>query len=205
MLEDFRLKVFLSVAREKSFTEAAGKLGISQPAVSQNVAELEKGLGVKLFQRLKGETILTPEGEIFKNHAEGIISSYAEVSRLFTQLPQSEIKLFISGELYSLFLAAALEDFMVIHPEVTITRSCTEDEADLKIILSPASRMPFEVNHDSIARIQIGISPAQKDMGDHKVTHESLSYYNLEYLPSASFGATTLSRLLKDFLSTSIS
>ena len=205
MFEDFRLRIFLTVAQEHSFTKAASILKISQPAVSQNIAELEKMTGVKLFDRLRGEIQITPEGEIFKKHAEGIISSYAEVSRLFTQLPQSEIKLFISGELYSLFLAAALEDFMVIHPEVTITRSCTEDEADLKIILSPASRMPFEVNHDSIARIQIGISPAQKDMGDHKVTHESLSYYNLEYHPSASFGSTILSKLLKDFLSKSIS
>ena len=47
MLEDFRLKVFATVAAEGSFTKAAAVLGVSQPAVSQNIAELEKLSGVK--------------------------------------------------------------------------------------------------------------------------------------------------------------
>ena len=38
MLDDFRLRVFLMVAAEGSFTRAAQHLGITQPAVSQNVA-----------------------------------------------------------------------------------------------------------------------------------------------------------------------
>ena len=50
MLEDFKLKVFVEVAREKSFTRAASALSISQPAVSQNIAELEKQLGTKLLR-----------------------------------------------------------------------------------------------------------------------------------------------------------
>lgn len=205
MFEDFRLRIFLAVAHEHSFTKAASVLNVSQPAVSQNVAELEKMAGVKLFERLRGEIQITPEGEVFKKYAESIISSYEEASRLFTKLPQSEIKLFVRDEVYSIFLSTVLEDFMTIHPQVTFNRDCTEDQADLKITLSPASEMPFEVNPNSIARISIGISPAQKDMGDHKVTHESLSYYNLEYLPSESFGITSLSQLLKIFLEESIS
>ena len=40
MLEDFRLKVFMAVVQERSFTKAASVLGITQPAVSQNVADL---------------------------------------------------------------------------------------------------------------------------------------------------------------------
>ena len=41
MLEDFKIKVFVTVASTGSFTKAGELLGISQPAVSQNVAELE--------------------------------------------------------------------------------------------------------------------------------------------------------------------
>mgnify|MGYP003456747741 CR=1 FL=1 len=58
MLEDFRLKVFKAVAENRSFTKAAAVLRITQPAVSQNIAELEKTVGAKLFDRLKGETVL---------------------------------------------------------------------------------------------------------------------------------------------------
>ena len=70
MLEDFKLKVFVEVAREKSFTRAASALSISQPAVSQNIAELEKQLGTKLFERRRGEVLLTDAGQVFLSHAE---------------------------------------------------------------------------------------------------------------------------------------
>ena len=42
MLDDFRLRVFMMVAAESSFTRAAQHLGVTQPAVSQHIAELEK-------------------------------------------------------------------------------------------------------------------------------------------------------------------
>lgn len=42
MFEDFRLKVFMAVAETGSFTKAAKSIGISQPAVSQNINALER-------------------------------------------------------------------------------------------------------------------------------------------------------------------
>lgn len=57
MLEDFRLKVFMAVAETGSFTKASRKLGVSQPAVSQNISSLEKETGAILFQRARGEEI----------------------------------------------------------------------------------------------------------------------------------------------------
>ena len=45
MLIDFRLKVFYTVAKSGSFSKAARELGITQPAVSQNIAELEQQIG----------------------------------------------------------------------------------------------------------------------------------------------------------------
>ena len=80
MLEDFRLKVFVTVAQQKSFTKAASALNISQPAVSQNVSELEKQLDVKLFERLHGETVLTDAGRVFMKYAERVISDYHKVN-----------------------------------------------------------------------------------------------------------------------------
>ena len=79
MLEDFRLKVFMTVAQAGSFTKAASVLGISQPAVSQNVAELERLSGRKLFERLRGEVVLTPQGKVFLEFSRRISGSYAAV------------------------------------------------------------------------------------------------------------------------------
>jgi DNA-binding transcriptional LysR family regulator len=83
MFEDFRLKVFLAVAKEGSFTNAAKSLGVSQPAVSQNIAEIEKGIGVKLFDRIRGEVSLTDTGQSFKKYAENILYWYSAADSMF--------------------------------------------------------------------------------------------------------------------------
>jgi DNA-binding transcriptional LysR family regulator len=64
MLKDFvKLETFLTVARERSFSKASAKLGISQPAVTQQIKFIEKYLGVKIIERKKNGIKLTAEGE----------------------------------------------------------------------------------------------------------------------------------------------
>ena len=64
MLKDFvKLETFLTVARERSFSRASAKLGISQPAVTQQIKFIEKYLAVKIIERKKNGIRLTPEGE----------------------------------------------------------------------------------------------------------------------------------------------
>ena len=83
MLDDFRLRVFVMVAAEGSFTRAAQHLGVSQPAVSQNIAELEKQVGAALFESGRGEVALTPEGYVFKDYAAKILHWYDAIDALF--------------------------------------------------------------------------------------------------------------------------
>ena len=83
MLDDFRLRVFLTAASENSFTRAAQLLGVSQPAVSQNIAELEKQVGAVLFERKRGEVTLTPEGDVFRDYAQKILHWYDAADALF--------------------------------------------------------------------------------------------------------------------------
>lgn len=83
MIEDTRLRIFLEVAGEGSFTLAARKLGISQPAVSQNIAELEKSLGTELFERSRGSVRLTSAGQSFKEYASRILHWYSAVDDMF--------------------------------------------------------------------------------------------------------------------------
>ena len=56
MLKDFvKLETFLTVARERSFSRASAKLGISQPAVTQQIKYIEKYLDAKIIERKKME------------------------------------------------------------------------------------------------------------------------------------------------------
>lgn len=68
----------MKVAECGNFTAASRALGVSQPAVSQNVAELEKTLGTQLFDRTRGNVSLTGSGELFKTYAERILYWYGK-------------------------------------------------------------------------------------------------------------------------------
>lgn len=64
------LSCFLEVSAQRSFGKAANRLGLSQPAVSKAIAELEAILGSGLLQRSRGGVFLTPAGEAFRRYAE---------------------------------------------------------------------------------------------------------------------------------------
>jgi len=64
MLKDFaKLQTFIMVIKEKSFSKASAKLGISQPAVTQQIKFIEDYLDTKIVDRKKNGIILTKEGE----------------------------------------------------------------------------------------------------------------------------------------------
>ncbi len=87
MLKDFsKIETFLTVVREKSFSKASKKLGISQPAVTQQIKLLEEYLDVQIVDRKKNGIKLTTAGEelfrvAFKLEKQ-IISAEREMLRL---------------------------------------------------------------------------------------------------------------------------
>ena len=83
MIEDFRLRVFETVAQTRNFTAAARLLDISQPAVSQNIAELEKAVGCQLFDRSRSEIALTDRGEVFLLYVRRILKAYEDLNTVF--------------------------------------------------------------------------------------------------------------------------
>ncbi|MEO7166121.1 MAG: LysR substrate-binding domain-containing protein [Spartobacteria bacterium] len=68
-----QLRYFLEVADAGSFSRAAKRLGVSQPAVSQQMRDLETGLRSVLFQRRGKRTTLTSAGLLFQEHARTIL------------------------------------------------------------------------------------------------------------------------------------
>jgi len=64
MLKDFaKLETFLTVMKERSFSKASAKLGISQPAVTQQIKYIEDYLDARIVERKKNGIKLTKEGE----------------------------------------------------------------------------------------------------------------------------------------------
>jgi len=64
MLRDFsKIHTFMTVVKERSFSRASSKLGVSQPAVTQQIKYIEEYMQAKLLDRKKNGIILTKEGE----------------------------------------------------------------------------------------------------------------------------------------------
>lgn len=71
---DAKARTLLAVAEEKSFTAAANRLSLTQPAVSHHIALLEQELGSPLFLRKKGNLELTAQGEIAVKYARRFVA-----------------------------------------------------------------------------------------------------------------------------------
>lgn len=216
MLEDFRLKVFMAVVQERSFTKAASVLGITQPAVSQNVADLEKMLGRKIFDRQKGSVVLTPEGEVFLIYVEKLLETCASVDDMFAKVNPAVVKIAASEEIYAYLVGPSLEAFAKVHPDVRFER-CLFGDADITIALVPMSSQASaplssqasallssraesrDLPDDVISRIRMSVFvPQQSD--SQSSSQEKTSYFDVVYRPSQAFACTRLCRLIREFL-----
>ncbi len=81
MIELTRLRTFREVACRGSFTAAAAALGFSQPAISHQIAQLERELRTPLFERSARHIRLTPAGEALLGHVEAILARVADAER----------------------------------------------------------------------------------------------------------------------------
>ena len=71
----------LAIYEERSFTAAAKRLYMTQPAISQNIAQLEKELNVLLFVRDNGKIIPTPACDAFIGYASKIRNLWNELEK----------------------------------------------------------------------------------------------------------------------------
>lgn len=72
-MELYQLRSFIAVAEAANFTRASGQLNITQPALSQQIINLENELGHKLLHRLGRRAVLTDSGRIFIERARRIL------------------------------------------------------------------------------------------------------------------------------------
>lgn len=129
-------KVFYYTAKCGSVTKAAGELSISQPAVSQSLKQLEKSLGVTLFQRAAKGVRLTQEGKLLFSHVE---KGYAQIEQGVEKLQQmqnlelGEVHIGASDMTLRFYLLPYLEKFHEKYPDikVIVTNAPTPETLEL--------------------------------------------------------------------------
>jgi DNA-binding transcriptional LysR family regulator len=121
---DFELyKVFYHVVKENSFSTAAEQLFVSQSAISQNIKNLEKKLGVQLFIRKGRELKLTQEGEWLYSYVQQAYSLFKTAeSKIndFNNLEAGEVRIGASDTICRYFLLPFLQRFNRTYPRVKI-------------------------------------------------------------------------------------
>src|SRR5215213_3023353 len=90
MLDPRRVLTFREVARLRSFSRAAEALALTQPAVSQQVAALERQAGVRLLERGPGGLSLTPAGALLLAHADVVADRLALAGGQLAELAGDE-------------------------------------------------------------------------------------------------------------------
>lgn len=117
------LRYFQAVAEELSFSKAARRLRIAQPALSRAVRELEVELGGELFRRNKRMVKLTPAGIVLLRGADAVLGQCEDVVRRVQRTmrgQEGELRLGFIGPPTQRFLAGLVKEFRRRHPGVSV-------------------------------------------------------------------------------------
>jgi len=117
------ITAFLEIANLKSFCKAAQKLGYSQAAVTIQIRQLEKGLNVRLFDRIGKQTTLTHEGEIFYEYAADVMRNLTQAKNILSESSQITGRLVI-GTIESVcasIFPPLIQEFHRRYPKVEVS------------------------------------------------------------------------------------
>jgi DNA-binding transcriptional LysR family regulator len=134
MLNTWSLQVLLAVGERGSFSAAGEALSMTQPAVSRQIAGLERRLGVRLFSRVPRGVRPTPAGEIAIELARDSLARMHEIeARLssFAKLESGRLRLSAFPSANTAFVPEAIRRFGAAHPGVTLSLLQAEQSAPL--------------------------------------------------------------------------
>ncbi|AZQ11054.1 LysR family transcriptional regulator [Shewanella khirikhana] len=156
-----QLSHLIAVCDAGSFTRAAKRLGLAQPALSQSIKKLEQELEVTLLNRTQGMSDrgirLTAEGEALLGHARLIVNQLHQAKaqiRAMASLSEGEVRIAVPGMLGSFYLPSRLMAFRHRYPGVKLSlfeggtrdalRMLEQEEVDIAIITAGDLRPEFD-------------------------------------------------------------
>lgn len=137
-----QIQYAITLSQTLNFSQAASKLGISQPSLSKQILSLEEELGVKLFDRNRVPLNLTPAGEYFIQKAQELLYREEQLHR--------EIRKFRSGENGQLTIG--MTPFRSTYLSTDIVKKVRDEFPGVKVTLH-----------------EVGIAQLRKDAADGKL------------------------------------
>jgi DNA-binding transcriptional LysR family regulator len=126
-----QLEYFVAVAEEANFTRAAERIHVAQPAVSAQIARLERELGERLFDRTRREVRLTAAGQAALPHARSALAAVGDVRTAIEELGDLVRGSVTVGTVtaHDVDMPALLAEFHAAHPKVDITLGADDSDA----------------------------------------------------------------------------
>lgn len=148
-----QISVFLQLARTGSFSEAARLQGISQPALSRTVQQMEEVVGQRLFDRTTRSVVLTPTGRQLQPIAERLVAefdgAFGELAR-FVEGRRGRVTVAALPSIAAVVLPPAIAHYREGHPDVevvimdglsgSVLDAVAEGQADIGLTIRPSPR-----------------------------------------------------------------
>jgi DNA-binding transcriptional LysR family regulator len=192
-----QLRSFVEVARLKNFSRAAGKLGLTQPAISTQIRQLEEEFGVRLFDRIGKKVFLTQPGILLLGSAEKMLNVRKEAFEALRDLTPSPAGLTLGAtEASCLYLLPKVfAAFKKKHPEVKIAiyrnfttkilQKLQEDSLNLGFVSLPVDIREIATIPLFREPIEVAVAPGHPLASRQSVTVEEIARYPWIY-PKAS-------------------
>jgi len=149
------LKTFITIAECGSFSQAADKLFLTQPAISKRIAQLEQELGTLLFDRIGRQSSLTQVGKILHQRAQQILleieDSKREIANLSSEVSGSLV--FATSHHISLHrLPPVLRRYTAQYPQVNL---------DIRFLDSETACLGVQTGALELAVVTLPLEPAK--------------------------------------------
>jgi molybdate transport repressor ModE-like protein len=182
------LRTFLAVVEQGGFSTAARELGISQPAVSQQIQRLEDELGVTLLRRdRRGIADVTPSGRAVLEFAREVVKAYDSLQNQLVQLRGTiagKLTLAASTTPGEYLVPQLVADFCARHPEIEATVTVGDTAAvvdqlqagtcDLGFVGAPIKRPRLSLERLATDRVVLAVYPGHPFLKKGQVTWEEV-------------------------------
>jgi DNA-binding transcriptional LysR family regulator len=161
------LKVFMTVADERSFSRAAEKLARTQPAVSLALQRLETELGERLLDRSAKEVVLTDAGRAVLEYARRFQNLELELENSMAELRDHSAGRLVIGanESTGLYLLRHIERYRRMYPKVKV-----------QIRRSFSSRIPADIMDGNLELGAISYQPRDERLRSRVIFTDSLAF-----------------------------
>ncbi|GGO94586.1 LysR family transcriptional regulator [Wenjunlia tyrosinilytica] len=160
-MEARTLQYFLAVAEERSFTWAAARCHVAQPAISQQIRSLERELGEALFERDSRSVRLTAAGDALMPHARAVTAAITAAKAEFAArsgLLTGNLVLGAADGVESSSLPALLGTFHRLHPGISV-----------QLVEGASAALVPQVRQGSLDAVFVAVPMDGLDPAEHRV------------------------------------